>query len=145
VVSPNELEAEELVGHEFADADDRATAVAEIVDMGAREAVMTMSDGALALLGTDSDATRPRELCRATLDPLDAVSSVGSGDAFLAGWVAARYDDRPAHECLRYGVACGAESTQHFGAGVVNPREVGRLLSEVDLEVLDRQALSLGR
>ncbi len=145
VVSPNELEAEELVGHEFADAQDRATAVAEIVDMGAHEALMTMPDGALALLGTDTDATRPRELCRATLDPLESVSSVGSGDAFLAGWVAAHYEDRPAHECLRFGVACGAESTQHFGAGVLDPREVGRLLNEVALEVLDHQALSLGR
>jgi len=145
VVTPNELEAEELVGHEFADADDRATAVKEIVGIGAREAIMTMPDGCLALLGTDSDATRPRQLCRATLDPLEPVSSVGSGDAFLAGWVAARYDDRPAHECLRFAVACGAESTQHFGAGVLDPREVNRLLSEVELEVLDGQALSLGR
>ena len=55
------------------------------------------------------------------------MSSVGSGDAFLAGYVAARYGGRPAEECLRFGVACGAESTQHFGAGVIDPREVERL------------------
>ncbi len=42
---------------------------------------------------------------------------VGSGDAFLAGYVAARYDGRTPAECLAYGVACGADSTQHFGAG----------------------------
>ncbi len=142
VVSPNEIEAEELVGHEFADADDRATAVQEIVALGASEAIMTMPDGCLAYLGSDTDATRPRELCRATLDPLEPVSSVGSGDAFLAGWVAARYDDLPAHECLRFGVACGAESVQHFGAGVINRREVNRLLSEVELETVDQSALS---
>ena len=41
VVSPNELEAEELVGHEFADDEDRATRLHEIVDLGAREAIMT--------------------------------------------------------------------------------------------------------
>ena len=35
-------------------------------------------------------ATR-RRLYRATLEPLEPVSSVGSGDAFLAGFVAARY------------------------------------------------------
>lgn len=145
VVTPNELEAEELVGHEFSDAEDRATAVSEIVGLGAGEAIMTMPDGCLALLGTDTDATRPRELARVTLDPLEPVSSVGSGDAFLAGWVSARYDSKPAHECLRFGVACGAESTQHFGAGVLDPREVNRLLSEVELETLDPQALSLGR
>ena len=64
--------------------------------------------------------------------PLEPVSTVGSGDAFLAGYVAARYDGRSAEECLAYGVACGAESTQHFGAGVIDPQAVERLLGSVE-------------
>ncbi len=48
VVSPNELEAEELVGHEFNDVDDRAQAVAEMVRLGAGEAIMTVADGCYA-------------------------------------------------------------------------------------------------
>ena len=44
----------------------------------------------------------------------------------------ARYDGHPAEECLRYAVACGAESTQHFGAGSIDPAEVGRLLPGVE-------------
>ena len=141
VLTPNEIEAEELVGHEFADEEDRRTAVREIVELGAREALMTLGDGCLALIGAEGDAARPRRLCRATLDPLEPVSSVGSGDAFLAGYVAARYDGRDDVDCLRFGVACGAESTQHFGAGVVDPRGVQRLLGEVALEVLDAPAV----
>ncbi len=142
VVTPNELEAEELVGHEFSDHNDRVAAVREMVEMGAREAVMTMPDGCLALLGDDGDQTRSRRLCRATLDPLEPVSSVGSGDAFLAGYVAARYDGKEDIECVRFGVACGAESTQHFGAGVLDPREVDRLAGEVDLETIPAGAPS---
>ena len=46
---------------------------------------------------------------------------IGSGDAFLAGYVAARYAGQPPVDCLRFGVACGAESTQHFGAGIIDP------------------------
>jgi len=145
VVSPNELEAEELVGHEFADEDDRRTAVREMVEMGARSAIMTRPDGCLALVGDDADATRPRRLCRATLEPLEPVSSVGSGDAFLAGYVAARYAGRDEEDCLRFGVASGAESTQHFGAGVVDPREVDRLLGEVQLDVLDAPLTPAGQ
>ena len=34
-------------------------------------------------------------------------------------------------ECLRFGVACGAESTRRLGAGLVDPREVERLVGEV--------------
>jgi 1-phosphofructokinase family hexose kinase len=135
VVSPNELEAEELVGHEFADEEDRLRGLREVVELGAREAVMTLPDGCLALLGDGQDG--PRGLYRATLEPLEPVSAVGSGDAFLAGYVAARYSGRPPQDCLRFGVACGAESTQHFGAGVIEAREVERLAQEVRVETLE--------
>ena len=140
IVTPNELEAEGLVGHEFSDEEDRRTAVGEMVELGAREAIMTMPDGCLAMLGEGSD----RSLYRATLEPLEPVSSVGSGDAFLAGFVAARYGGRDVEECLRFAVACGAESTQHFGAGVVEQREVERLVPDVRVEQLETPALTVG-
>ena len=111
-----------------------------MVELGAREAIMTMPDGCLAMLGEGSD----RSLYRATLEPLEPVSSVGSGDAFLAGFVAARYGGRDVEECLRFAVACGAESTQHFGAGVVEQREVERLVPDVRVEQLETPALTVG-
>jgi fructose-1-phosphate kinase PfkB-like protein len=145
LVTPNELEAEELVGHEFSDSGDRIAGVREILELGARDAIMTMADGCLALLGGESEPSRPRRMCRARLDPLEPVSSVGSGDAFLAGYLAARYDARPVEDCLRFAVACGAESTQNFGAGVLNRREAERLVAEVELEVSDAPAVEVGR
>jgi 1-phosphofructokinase family hexose kinase len=140
VVSPNELEAEELVGHEFADDEDRLTGLHEIAELGAREAIMTNPAGCLALLGEPE-----RRLYRATLDPLEPVSKVGSGDAFVAGYVAARYGGKTEEECVRFAVACGAESTQHFGAGVLDPREVERLVPEVRVEMLDASAAEASR
>jgi 1-phosphofructokinase family hexose kinase len=140
VVSPNELEAEGLVGHEFSDEDDRRRALGEMVEMGAREGIITLADGCLAVLGEGS----ARSLYRATLEPLEPVSSVGSGDALLAGFVAARYGGRDPEDCLRFAVACGAESTQHFGAGVLEQREVERLLPEVRVETFDAPAIGVG-
>jgi 1-phosphofructokinase/tagatose 6-phosphate kinase len=136
VVSPNELEAEELVGHEFSDDQDRLTGLREITALGAREAVMTLSSGCIGLIGEPEP-----QFYRVTLDALEPVSAVGSGDAFLAGYVAARYGGRPPDECLRFAVACGAESTQHFGAGVLDAREVERLLSEVSVETITEPAI----
>jgi 1-phosphofructokinase family hexose kinase len=133
VVSPNELEAEGLVGHEFSDDEDRRIAVGEMIELGAGESIMTLPEGCLAMLGEGAD----RRLYRASLDPLEPVSAIGSGDAFLAGFVAARYGDRDVDACLRFAVACGAESTQHFGAGVLEPREVERLAPEVRVEELE--------
>ena len=102
---------------------------------------MTLPTGCIALLrdGASSD----RVLLGARIDPsvVEARSTVGSGDAFLAGYVAARYQDREPGECLRFAVGCGAESIQHFGAGVLDPREVDRLLAEVEVEHLPEPAL----
>ena len=132
LVSPNEMEAEELVGNEFSDDKDRLRGLQGMIELGPREALMTMPSGCLALVGDEGD----RRLYRVKLEARETRSTVGSGDAFLAGYVAARYTGSPAEECLRFGVACGAESTQHFGAGVVDPREVERLMPEVEVEEL---------
>jgi 1-phosphofructokinase/tagatose 6-phosphate kinase len=111
-----------------------------MVELGAREAIMTLPDGCLAMLLNPSGE---RSLYRATLEPLEPVSSVGSGDAFLAGFVAARYSAREAEDCLRFAVACGAESTQHFGAGVLEQREVERLVPDVRVEQLETPVVAV--
>jgi 1-phosphofructokinase family hexose kinase len=135
IVTPNEREAEELVGQEFAeDGSDLAPGLRELVRLGAVEAAITRPEGCVAAVGEGSN----RRLLEVHTEPLEPVSTVGSGDAFVAGYVAARYEDRTPEECLAYGVACGAESTQHFGAGTVDRNQVERLLGEVavhDLEV----------
>jgi fructose-1-phosphate kinase PfkB-like protein len=130
VVTPNELEAEELVGHEFNGIDDRAAAVVEIARQGAGEAIMTVPDGCYGYVDDDGSRT----LYRVAVPPLEAVSPIGSGDAFLAGYVASRYMDKGQVQALSFGVACGAESTQHIGAGVLEPGKVDRLLDSVQAE-----------
>jgi 1-phosphofructokinase family hexose kinase len=136
VVSPNVLEAEELVGHEFNDDSERSLAVREIVALGAREAIMTLPDGCFAQVLIDGQP----QLRRARVEPREPVATRGSGDAFLAGYVAARYSDSSPEECLRFGVACGAESTGRLGAGLIDPREVHRLAAEVKLSSIELPA-----
>jgi 1-phosphofructokinase family hexose kinase len=135
VVTPNVLEAEELVGHEFNDDEDRIIAVREMHELGAREAIMTMPDGCFALMAPPEPGAEPALFrVRVAADAVEARATVGSGDAFLAGFVASRYNGKPVAESLAYGVACGAESTQHLGAGLVDPERVARLLSEIEVE-----------
>jgi 1-phosphofructokinase family hexose kinase len=136
VVSPNVLEAEELVGHEFAGEEERSLAVGEIVAMGPREAIMTLPDGCFAQVLVDGQ----RLLKRARIEPREPVARSGSGDAFLAGFLAARYEGRAPDQCLRFGVACGAESTGRLGAGLIDAREARRLMGGVELTVVDLPA-----
>ena len=70
VVSPNELEAEELVGQEFNDVEDRAQAVIEMTRLGAGEAIMTV---ARRLLRLCARGRRPT-LYRVTIEEQEARS-----------------------------------------------------------------------
>jgi 1-phosphofructokinase family hexose kinase len=136
VVSPNMLEAEELVGHEFATEEERALAVGEIAALGPRETIMTLPDGCFAQVLIDGQ----RRLKRARVEPREPIAKSGSGDAFLAGYLAARYKGRAPDQCLRFGVACGAESTARLGAGLIEPREARRLMGDVELSLVDLHA-----
>jgi 1-phosphofructokinase/tagatose 6-phosphate kinase len=136
MVTPNEREAEELVGHEFGDDDDRMRGVQEMVDLGAGEAIMTQPWGCVAMVADPDSGDGSKRVCRVRLDPVETpVSKVGSGDAFLAGYVASRYTGRSSRDALRFAVACGAESTQHFGAGVLDPKAAHRLEGDVQIEL----------
>jgi 1-phosphofructokinase/tagatose 6-phosphate kinase len=133
VVAPNVDEAEEAVGQEFNDADDFALGLGGLLEMGAGDAVITRENGCVAIVGSGGKRRR----YEVEIEPLEPVSGVGSGDCFLAGYVAARYEGASAPECLAYGVACGAESTQHFGAGSLDSNAVDRLLPRVQVRELD--------
>ena len=97
---------------------------------------MTVESGCLAAVPEKGG----HRMLRVRVEPRDPVATVGSGDAFLAGYVAARYEGRQPSECLRFGVACGAESTSRLGAGLVDPREIDKLMGEVDVRQLSEPA-----
>ena len=124
IVSPNLREAEDLVGHEFHDEADIVEATELIQKMGAQNVIIKTTDGCYARVRHG----RRHRVFHASI-PLfeEVVSTVGSGDAFLAGFIACHYQRWDVGECLRYGLACGAANTQAYGAGVLDPAEVERL------------------
>ena len=134
IISPNRREAEELVGYEFSgDADDELIDALDAVRrLGPQEALITLPDGCAAAL-KDGQGTK---IQRARIPQREAVAPIGAGDAFLAGFVAARYQGRSDADALRYAVACGADSTQRLGAGVVDAGEVARLSEMVEVAEL---------
>jgi 1-phosphofructokinase family hexose kinase len=136
LVSPNEREAEELVGHEFRDREDHIFGLYGICRQGPREAIITHEEGCYALVGRDHE----RRLYEVRTERLEPVSAIGAGDAFLAGYLSARYAGQPYPDALRFAVACGAESTQHLGAGVLDLRAAERLQHEVEITELQEPA-----
>jgi 1-phosphofructokinase family hexose kinase len=133
LVTPNQREAEGLVGQEFGDDEDYLMAVDRIADMGARNVLLTSELRSFALFREE----RKRLRFRAIAPQVEPVSAVGSGDVLLAAFLAARGAERPLDEALRAAVAAGAASTLEVGAGRFEPREASRLQSSVDVRELE--------
>jgi 1-phosphofructokinase family hexose kinase len=136
LVAPNVREAEELVGHEFVDDEDLASALDEIAELGARNVLITLETGCYALLREDRNEVR----LRARVPELEPVSRIGAGDSLLAGFLAARAAGRSFEDAVRSAVATGAASVLEPGPGRFDPREASRLTPLVTIEHLERVA-----
>jgi 1-phosphofructokinase family hexose kinase len=133
LVTPNQREAEALVGQEFNDDEDYLMALDRIADMGARNVLVTAEARSFGLFRED----RKRLVFRADAQELELVSAVGSGDVLLAAFLAARVSERSVEDSLRQAVAAGAASTLAVGAGRFEPREASRLLGSIEVRELE--------
>ena len=124
LVCSNVREAEDLVGHEFHDEQDTIDATGLICGMGPRNVIVKLSHGCVARFRVG----RRQRVYTASVAPLaSVVSTVGSGDAFLAGFLSARFQKLDHAECLGQALAVGAANTQRYGAGVLEVEDVRRL------------------
>jgi 1-phosphofructokinase/tagatose 6-phosphate kinase len=136
LVSPNQREAEALVGQEFHEEQDFIVALDSIAELGARNVLITQETGCYALLREDRTALR----VRAEAPRVEPTSVVGAGDTLLAGFLAARLSGRPFEEAVRSAVAAGTASVLEAGAGRFDLREATRLTPLVQLEHIEHVA-----
>jgi 1-phosphofructokinase family hexose kinase len=132
LVSPNQREAESLVGQEFSDDEDFLVALDAIADLGARNVLITQETSCFGLFREERTLRR----FRASIPRIEPVAPVGAGDVLLAGFLAARFNGRPFDQALRQAIGCAAASVVELGPGRFDPREALRLASSVELEEL---------
>ncbi len=132
LVSPNQREAESLVGQEFSEDEDFLVALDAIADLGARNVLITQETSCFGLFREERTLRR----FRASIPRVEPVAPVGAGDVLLAGFLAARFNGRPFDEALRQAIGCAAASVVELGPGRFDPREALRLASSVELEEL---------
>jgi 1-phosphofructokinase family hexose kinase len=137
LVSPNQGEAESLVGQEFSEDADYLMALDTIADVGARNVLITQETSCFALFRED----RTERRLRASIARVEPIAHVGAGDVLLAGFLAARFNGRPLDESLRQAIGSAAASVLELGAGRFDAREAGRLSATVELEELQPSSL----
>jgi 1-phosphofructokinase family hexose kinase len=133
LVSPNQREAEGLVGQEFHDEEDFLMALDAIAELGARNVLIGHEGGAFALMREERRARR----FDVRIPQLETLAPAGAGDAMLAGFLAARVAELPTEEALRSAVATGAAATLELGGGRFDLREVSRLAHGVTVRAIE--------
>ncbi len=120
----NRGELSELSGRPLESLADVRSAVQELAGRRCGRAVVTL--GMAGAIAADGSRTWLAQAPR-----IEAVSAVGSGDAFLAGLACGLLENRPFEEALRLAVAAGSANTLQIGAGRLRKDDVERLLGQV--------------
>jgi 6-phosphofructokinase 2 len=132
VIKPNLIELKELVAASLETDEDRIAACRQLIVDGRTEIVaLTLGDQG-ALLVTAECAWRALPL------QIEAVSTVGAGDSFLGGLVAALAGGKPMDEAFRIAVAAASAAVMMPGTGLCQPEDATRLLPEVKIREIAR-------
>ena len=130
IITPNLAELQALVG--------RQLSVPRGVQQGAGELIQQGIELVLTSLGSvGAIAVAPSGCWLVKAPEVKVVSSVGSGDAMVAGLVAATIEELPLIERLKWAVAAGTASASVFGAGLPDRSAVEGLLADTTLTPLD--------
>lgn len=125
VLTPNEHEAGDLCGFDVVDADSARTAARQLRAGGPSTVIVTLAEA-----GAWVEAEGISELVAAP--DVDAVATVGAGDAFNGGLAAALAQGLDLRAAVRVGVATGALCVTQPGAQAAMPEraDVDALLAE---------------
>ena len=116
VITPNETEAQALVGFPVTDRESAARAAQRLLDRGVELAVVTLgAQGAVYATGQMSGYVAPF--------PVTAVDSVAAGDAFNGALAAALARGEEAGRAVRIASAAGALAVTKSGAQSSMPSE----------------------
>jgi 1-phosphofructokinase len=125
-VKPNRLELEAWAGRELPTIADLVAAARDLVDLGIELVVVSLGpEGALFV--------RDGEALSARLPPMRVLSTVGAGDAMVAGTVAALRDGLALPEIARLAVAFATGKLSLVGPHLPERGEIEALATRVEL------------
>lgn len=133
VVKPNIAELSEILGIKINSASEIVDAARTLIGRGVRLAVVSLgAEGAWFVTRDDAVHASP--------SPVDVASTVGAGDAMVAGVVAASLEGLGLDECARLATAFSAEAVTRVGAGLTSRARSEALAADVRLDRLTRAA-----
>jgi 6-phosphofructokinase 2 len=134
LIKPNQNELADFTGAKIDDDAGRIAACRALIEDGRTQAVaLTLGeDGALLVTAERAWRAAPMRI--------EVVSTVGAGDSFLGGMVAALARGEPWDAAFRTGVAAGSAAVMSPGTELCREEDVKRLLNEVRVEEVEAAA-----
>ncbi len=130
LVSPNQHEAESAAGFDFIEREDFSRGLGRLLELGAERACITSAAGHSYLRAENG-------VISAQAPKVEAISTIGSGDAYLAGLLAGLLHRRlPPVEAVRLAAGCAAANAETLGAGLFEARRAEELAEEVRIEAM---------
>lgn len=128
LVKPNSREAEALLSRRVFDFASAVSAAREVIGRGAASAAVTLgAEGIVWLEGKNGPAWTARP------PRLQAISTVGCGDATLAGFAYASLEGMTGEKAIRLAAACGAANCLAESEGRISSKDVEALLPQIEI------------
>jgi len=127
-VKPNRTEASNFVGHPISDVPAAVAVTQDLFNAGAKSVAISLgAEGMIWQRSAGSDPFTSQPLAIADC------SSVGCGDAALAGFAVAHERGLSDEETLRLATACGSANCLAEAPGRVNQHDVSRFATEIQI------------
>lgn len=134
MIKPNRDEAERILETRFESKSDVARGALKLQEMGIELVIISLGkQGAIACYeGTIYDAIAPE---------VKPISTIGSGDSFIAGVLCALKNGLGVEQAMKLGSAAGAATAMSNGAEIGNKVNVDKLLPEVKVSKAEFAAI----
>jgi sugar/nucleoside kinase (ribokinase family) len=120
------------VGFDFIEEGDFPRGLSRLVELGALGACITSREG-------HSYLTADAVIVSARAPKVEALSTIGSGDAYLAGLLAGLLHRNLAPAlAVRLAAGCAAANAEALGAGLFEARRAEELAESVQIDLLSR-------
>ena len=132
LVKPNRSEATWFAGHPVCSPNTAIAVAREMIDQGARAVAVSLGPDGIVWEGAGNSSgplisQAPRVVVRST---------VGCGDAALAGFAVAYARGLCDEDTLSLAVACGTANCLAESPGLIDPRDVGRFMQQASVHAL---------
>ena len=131
-VKPNRDEMEALLGRTVGPNAEGCAAVRELLARGSQSAALSLGADGLMYCGGADEAIYLAEAV-----PVKAASTVGCGDASVAGFALARATKKSVEDMLRLATACAAANCLADSPGAARREDIERFLRDVRVRRLD--------